>query len=151
MHERIKALAVVPLLLLCGEERLPTTPQADLACAFRHRVETIDSLRALPEWLKRYVHKQFDPIADRGEFFNSTDVIMRDGPGRRFVRAGHAGNFWFVWYEQGGIAYFKTVLLLTPTERTVLETGRRTYFRENPCTITDDLLDRAVPAKPAAE
>jgi hypothetical protein len=151
MHERLKALAVVPLLLLCGEERVPAMPQDDVTCRFRHRVETVESLRALPEWLKRYVHKQFDPIADRGEFFNSTDVIMRDGPARRFIRAGHSGAHWFLWYEQGGIAYFKTVVMLTARGDDARDVMRQTYFRENPCAITDHLLDHGERAGPAAE
>ena len=150
MHKRIKALAIAPLLLLCSADHIPVTPQDDLACRFRRHVETVESLHALPEWLKRYVHRQLDPIADRGEFFNSTDVIMRDGPSRRLIRAGHAGNFWFVWYERGGIAYFKTVLILTPSSDGAREAGRQTYFRENPCTITDRLLDQGS-RSPAAE
>jgi hypothetical protein len=130
---------------------MPLTPQDDLACRFRHPVETIDSLRRLPEWLKHYVHMQLDPIADRGEPFNSTDVIVREWPGRRFIRAGHAGEHWFVWYEQGGIAYFKTILMLVPRENGASETARRTYFSDNPCAITDRLLDRLAPPNPAAQ
>jgi len=143
MHERAKALAVAPLLLLCGEERVPLTAQDDLACRFRHRVETVESLRALPGWLKRYVHRQFDPIADRGEFFNSTDVIMRDGPGRRFIRAGHSGARWFVWYEQGGISFAKVIVLFEPSGSGgwIAKGEHRGNWNANLCAETDSILE----------
>lgn len=44
-------------------------------------------------------------IANRGEAFNSTDVVTANRPMRRFAFAGSAPSIWFILYEHGGIAY----------------------------------------------
>lgn len=43
-------------------------------------------------------------VADRGEPFNPTDYVNPEYPMRRFVVAGHGGDFWIVVIEHGGIA-----------------------------------------------
>lgn len=82
-------------------------------------------------------------MARRDENFTSTDVVTGDYPLRRFIRAGHVGNEWFVWFERGGIAYSKNIALFhlrlgrgVPIVRAFVS-----YATQNPCTVTDDLLD----------
>lgn len=52
-------------------------------------------------------------IANRGESFNSTDVIVNDHPARRFVVAGSAQGIWFILYEHGGIAYHHDLVVFS--------------------------------------
>ena len=89
--------------------------QAD-DCRFRHRVLEVNSFEAMPAPIQEYLRPKFnfdDPhtggIAPRGGEWNATDVVMHDAPFRRFIRAGHYGGRWFLWYERGGIAYFKVL------------------------------------------
>lgn len=56
-----------------------------------------------------------EPMADAGERFQSTDVVMEKLPSRRFVVGGRersAGGLWILCYEHGGIAYHYHVGLL---------------------------------------
>lgn len=70
-------------------------------CALKTPVQEVHSvLQMAPE-----VRKLVAPMADPGSPFQSTDVIEGRLPTRRLIRAGHRGNDWFVWYEQGGVAY----------------------------------------------
>jgi len=67
-----------------------------------------------------------------------------NAPGRRFIRAAHAGAKWIVWYEQGGIAYFKAIVVFEPDEKgALLATGEyQGAWNENMCADTDRILDR---------
>ncbi|TBR36481.1 MULTISPECIES: hypothetical protein [Dyella] len=51
-------------------------------------------------------------IAERGAEFNSTDVIDKPWPMRRFVVAGHDGDTWVVVLEQGGRGYNRSAHVL---------------------------------------
>ncbi len=91
----------------------------------------VDSLKALPAAVRAAV----GPMADRGEDFNPTDVIIKPAPGRRFIRAGETGGRWFVWYEQGGIAYWKQILILDGGKVAVQSRsngGRQSLRRDRP-------------------
>ncbi len=151
--------------LLCAGVALLSAPasaddvSADLACRFRHRVEEVASFDRLPAPIAGFVRAKMNVgtlptgefMAPRGGFFNATDVIMKPAPGRRFIRAGHSGNRWFLWYEHGGITYSKTIAVLDLSSpgrgaRLVALIG---YFSENPCELTDLALDGKGPSKTA--
>lgn len=141
------------LVLLTGSARasppVPPTPQADLDCKFRHATVEIDALDKMPKPVADFIRSETDGMAPRGDFFNSTDVIVASAPGRRFIRAGHAGDRWFLFYERGGIVYSKNiaVLSLAPGQTNPRLLAHLGYFREDPCALTDAVLDgRAVPA-----
>jgi len=136
-------------------------PTPDASCTFRHPIVEVDSINQVPQNLQNYMLANMDQqaredakfewhivMAPRGSFFNSTDAIVPGFPSRRFVRAGHMGQEWFVWYETGGIAYFKNMLLAhvpyrgPPRVRAFLS-----WRNEDPCAVTDALLDfRPAPA-----
>jgi hypothetical protein len=139
----------------------PSSPTSDLQCKFRHPIEEVDAITAVPPQVQNAMLARMDPaaredgkfqwhdvMAPRGGAFNSTDVVTPGYPGRRFIRAGHVGSEWFVWFEQGGIAYRKNVALFhirlghgTPILRAFVS-----YNSEDACALTDDLIDN----KPAA-
>jgi len=71
------------------------------------------SLRALPTSIQKALNVDrpgVDGVADRGQPFNATDVIIEPGPMRRFITAGHDGNLWLVVLEHGGIGYSVQVM-----------------------------------------
>ena len=104
--------ALAAALLLAGTGPGATTPaNPDYTCALRHRGAIYDSLKALPPDFQATVRGSVGAMADRGEFFNATDVILRPAPGRRFIRAGVSGSYRYLWYEQGGIAYGKEIVI----------------------------------------
>jgi hypothetical protein len=72
----------------------------------------VDSLKKLPKAVRDVLVRPGGAMADRGEAFNATDVIMTPAASRRFIRGGRIGAVWFVWYEQGGIAYSKNIVLI---------------------------------------
>jgi hypothetical protein len=53
-------------------------------------------------------------IANRGERFNKTDVVMGDAlPFRRFVLAGYSSTMWFILYEVEGIGYHHHLVIFS--------------------------------------
>lgn len=74
---------------------------ADTSCRLATPVQEATSFLQMPP----EVRKLLAPMADPGQPFNKTDVVDRNLPSRRLIRAGHRGADWFVWYEQGGVAY----------------------------------------------
>lgn len=111
-----------------------------MSCTFRHSVRDVDSLKGLPPSIRAYLQKNADSMADRGEFFNVTDSIVRPGPGRRFIRGGESGGKWFVAYETGGIAYYRTVLLLE-NKGEVIKQDASQFYSGSLCLAVDNLLD----------
>jgi hypothetical protein len=132
----------------------PSTPP-EIACKLHHPVSEVGSLAAMPPPIVAFVRERMGAdafpnisvMAERGAFFNITDVIMKPAPGRRFMRAGHSGGFWFLWYEHGGIAYIKNIAVFAQDgmqgrPRLVAHIG---YFREDPCALTDAVLNGQTP------
>ena len=142
---RRAALAVCALVLLCarpaGAWVMPN--DIDFICSIHHvTASDLNSLKKLPDSVKAYISSAIGPMADRGEFFNSTDVIAKPAPGARFIRAGRVGNYWFIWYERGGIAYSKHIVLLR-MDLELTSVADRTYgSQDDPCPLTDALIDR---------
>jgi hypothetical protein len=125
---------------------------ADLACKFRHPVKEVDSLGKVPPPIAAFIRSKTGEMAERGEYFNATDVIEKPAPMHRFIRAGESSGLWFVWFEHGGIAYSKNiaVLALKSGERAPHLIAHIGYFNENPCSLTDAVLDGHAP-RPGAQ
>jgi len=87
----------------------PSNP--DLTCSFGMPAARMDSLKALPPELRQALQATAGGMADRGEFFNAGDVVSKPAPFNRFIRAGAIGEYWFVWYEHGGFAYWKQIVV----------------------------------------
>jgi hypothetical protein len=53
------------------------------------------------------IRSKIGSMAERDQPFQVTDVIIpgQPNPGRRIISGGHRGRDWFLWYEQGGVAY----------------------------------------------
>jgi hypothetical protein len=101
-----------------------------------------DTLKTLPAPFRAQVDHNISGMADRGGAFNATDVIMRPGFARRFIRAGETNGRRFIWYEQGGIAYWKQIVLF---ERSGKKIESRAGWNNDLCHETDKLLDGAKP------
>ena len=126
---------------------------SDLDCKFRHRVREVGSFQKMPAAIQDYLKPKFnfdDPhtggIAPKGGKWNATDVVLEDAPFRRFIRAGHDGGKWFLWWERGGIAYWREQAVFA------LEGGKVTVIAHamlpatNPCEATDAILDGRPPS-----
>jgi hypothetical protein len=133
----------------------PPTP-ADLQCKFRHPIEEVSDITEAPAQIQNAMLARMDPaaredakfewrhlMAPRGGDFNATDAKVTGYPMRRFIRAGHEGVDWFIWYEHGGIVPGKNIALFhlrlghaNPIVRAFVA-----YNEEDPCGLTDDLID----------
>jgi hypothetical protein len=123
----------------------------DLACKFWHPVKEVDALGKMPPPIAAFILAKTGAMAARGEYFNATDVIEKPAPMHRFIRAGESGGLWFIWFEHGGIAYSKNiaVLGLKPGESAPHLIAHIGYFNQNPCSLTDAVLDGHPPAPSA--
>jgi len=104
----------VATLLFAGCSTADATPRAsnpDFTCSFSHPSKSVNSLKRLPSPLRKYIKAKIGPMADRGQFFNAGDVVQRPAPFNRFIRGGTIGERWFLWYEHGGFAYWKDIVL----------------------------------------
>lgn len=137
----------------------------DLQCTFRHPIVEVGSIEEVPWPIQNIILARMDTraredakfqwhtvMAPRGKPYNATDVVTDPGlPSRRFIRAGHEGTEWFVWFERGGIAYSKHILFfhLRLGHGVPVVRASMTYGEQNPCALTDDLLDGKPAAGPA--
>jgi hypothetical protein len=143
---RRAALAVCAFVLLsarpAGAWVMPN--DIDFICTIHHvTASDLNSLKKLPDSVKAYIAGSIGPMADRGEFFNSTDVIAKPAPSARFIRAGRVGDYWFLWYERGGIAYSKHIVVLH-LDLELTQIADKTYGgQDDPCPLTDALIDKA--------
>lgn len=152
---RVLAATLAVALVAAATPTLADDVSADLACKFHHAVSDVNSFEALPPAIVWFVREKMgagavpnsELIAPRGGDFNATDVITNPkAPSRRFIRAGRAGDVWFLLYEHGGIAYSKNIAVLEmPTNRLPKLVAHISYFRENPCVLTDAILDHRAP------
>lgn len=125
----------------------------DFACKFHHRVQEIGSFAALPAAIQEYLKPKFnfdDPhmggIAPKGGKWNASDAVSEDAPFRRFMRAGHTGNKWFLWWERGGIAYWREFAVFALDGGKVAVVAHANLPSDNPCTATEAALDGKLPA-----
>ena len=131
------------MLCGCAGAQPPAPPNPDFTCTFSHSSKSVDSLKQLPGPIRQALHLRVGEMADRGEFYNNGDIVTKPAPFDRFIRGGEIGERWFVWYEHGGIAYWKQILLFgsdpSGTPHVIAEahgTGS-----ESLCAQTDRLLD----------
>jgi len=137
------ALLLGTLLFASGALASEQPDSQDFTCKLGHAAAMIDSLKALPPAVAKALHAKVGDMAERGGAFNATDVIIDPNtPGRRFIRAGHAGSKWFVWYEQGGIAYFKAILVFETDSKGALfaTSEHQGNWNDNLCADTDKIL-----------
>ena len=138
--------ALMALLAMSGAAHA-TPPIPDFTCASRHPSKSADSLAQLPAPVRLYIQnsqKKIGAMADRGAFYNATDVIMKPGPSNRFIRGGTIGDRYFLWYEHGGIAYWKTVVLLSVDAggQPVVAAEQNGNFPNGLCAATDALVSQ---------
>ena len=79
----------------------------------------LDDLQKIDPEVLAVFHTKVEPayIANRGERFNSTDVVTENLPARRFIVAGNAPGVWFILYEHGGIAYHHNLVVISRNRR----------------------------------
>jgi hypothetical protein len=102
----------------------------------------------LPSPVRIYIKYKIGPMADRGAFFNAGDVVIKPGPFDRFIRGGRAGGHWFVWYEHGGFAYWKQIVILDVDAKGRAWLSAETRGSTDLCADTDALLDKAAEVRP---
>jgi|GEM_PF-5869199 len=110
-----KIILILFLSLLSSCSKIPETPLS-LEDILDLEYAPIDSLSGIDPVIYDYLLLNIDEelIAEKGDAFRSTDLIMDDSPSRRFVLAGTAGGevkFSVVCYEHGGIGYHYHVAL----------------------------------------
>ena len=129
-------------LLLAGAARADTMPNdIDFICTLHHPTSQLNELAKLPGSLKSWIASTIGPMADRGQPFNSTDVVTKGLPATRFLRAGQFGNYWFLMFERGGFGYSKHILLLH-LDLELSQVADKTYTAQgDPCPMVDALLD----------
>lgn len=105
--------------------------RAPLDVALRQKFVPVASLRTVDAAVLAELQRRIqEPLADIGEPFESTDVIVDEHrPTRRFVVAGHtdmAPSVWVVCYACGGrFRYFQVAVFQVQAEGTrVLKSGR---------------------------
>jgi len=72
-----------------------------------HELREVTSLAALPALIRKTLRVDrpgVDGVADRGQPFSSSDIVIGERPMRRFITAGQDGSLWLVVIEHGGIA-----------------------------------------------
>jgi len=119
--------------------------EAAFTCRLAHPSKSVASLAKMPAPIRTYIALHIGPMADRGRFFNATDVVMKPGPANRFIRGGEIGERWYLWYEHGGIAYFRNVVLFgsDPSGTPHVLAQEQGLWSDNLCALTDALISRA--------
>jgi hypothetical protein len=142
------AVALALLLSSCASAK-PARPEpaaqpapAGADCVLKHPSKDVLSLKALPPSIRDALTKLTGGMADRGEFFNATDAIVKPAPFQRFIRAGETQGIWYVWYEHGGLAYWRQVVLfmIDPAGHVHTNANESAHGRDL-CELTDALLD----------
>jgi hypothetical protein len=120
----------------------------DFTCTLAHPATSVASLKALPGPIQKALHERVGEImADRGEFFYMGDVVTKPAPFSRFIRGGEIGEKWFVWYEHGGIGYWKQILIFgsDPSGTPHVIAEAHAIGQGGLCAQTDRLLDAPTP------
>jgi len=143
---RTRRVAALAVLLACGcavaKEPAPKPAPLGSDCVLRHPSHDVLSLKQLPANIRNALTKLTGGMADRGEFFNATDAIVKPGPFQRFIRAGETQGKWFVWYEHGGLAYWRQVVVFaTDPSGTVHVEKNVSAHGADLCALTDAVLD----------
>ena len=146
---RVAAAVLAAMALASGAARAANPADATLeeafACHLAHSSKSVASLEKMPEPIRTYISQHIGPMADRGEPFNATDVVMTPRPANRFIRGGEIGERWFLWYEHGGIAYYRNVILFgsDPSGTPHVIATEQGLWTDNLCALTDALFRQA--------
>ena len=153
----VQVIIVVALIVQPIQAASPRHPKKGTVpfdnCTMKHHVSSLFRFADLPEAVRTDLTDRAGTLADRGEPFNSTDVVTNgDGPGRRFIRAVQSEDNLFVWYEHGGIGLHVHVLAydIGRASGIPLQSApanlEANYVTFNPCAATDAYLDGVYPA-----
>lgn len=151
MIARAATLAVAATLFAgcTTADATPPSNDPDFACTLKHPSQSANSLKKLPAPLRAYITDKIGEMADRGEFFNAGDAVSRPGPFNRFIRGGTIRDndgtaHWFLWYEHGGFAYWRQILLFKRDQATGgAHLNAEEHGGRDLCADTDMLLDKA--------
>jgi hypothetical protein len=144
------AAGIALALLLCGcasakparPEPSPQPVPAGADCVLKHASHDVLSLKKLPANIRDALTKLAGGMADRGQFFNATDVVVKPAPFNRFIRGGETQGKWYVWYEHGGIAYWRQIVLFAIDPSGTVHVEKNITARgADLCEATDALLD----------
>ena len=134
----------------------PPPPNPDLVCTFSHPVRSIDTAKDLPDAINGDLLAHFAPqrLGERDGPMTANDTRATGSPSRTFIRAGQAGDLWFVWYRHfkaanapGGTVIEKQIVLYrlpdangraVPVAKEMDVTARG---MPGLCAHTDDMLD----------
>jgi hypothetical protein len=144
MIERTAALVFAGLLAAgcTTADAKATQDNPDFTCSLTHASSSVNSLQGLPAPVRAYIKDKVGPMADRGAFFNAGDVVLKPGPFDRFIRGGRADGHWFVWYEHGGFAYWKQIVIFRVDANGKAWPLAEAHGGRDLCSDTDALLDR---------
>jgi hypothetical protein len=106
-----------------------------------HSTRAIEELAGLPE----AVRDALGLIADKGQPFNGSDVLVFGQPSRRFVSATQTGTLYFVWYLQGGFFLSTRVVVYRLEAGAAEATVVRRELASRACELVDELLDGKSP------
>jgi hypothetical protein len=137
---RRAAAGLLAAALAFGSAAANPSANPDFTCTLRHKTHDVESLKQLPASIRTLLRGQIGVMADRGEPFNATDVISQPAPANRFIRGGQVGARWFVWYEHGGIAYWKQILIFGSDPSGTPHVIARAIGRGDLCRQTDGLV-----------
>ncbi|MEI9885327.1 MAG: hypothetical protein WDN08_02315 [Rhizomicrobium sp.] len=143
MIARAAGLLALGLAACGGAAKPPIPPSPGDGCTLRHPAERVDSLKKLPKAVRDALLATAGGMADRGEFFNAGDAVSTPAPFNRFIAAGQIGTRWFVWYEHGGIAYWKQIAVLgaDPSSGFIVVRLDARASDADLCALTDKLFD----------
>lgn len=111
---RLRVLRFLLVVATCSAASL-TRAEQPTPSALQAAYVVVEFFRELPPAVRHEIERRSsEPIADVGEPFRATDVVVDNRPCRRFVFAGHArapSDLWVVCYEHGGRGYHYHVAL----------------------------------------
>lgn len=113
----IFSVLVVTNLILSTTSAMDETKPVEIW--WQANYELLTSLKSIPKPVLDEIIKKmpYDPrLADRGEKFRATDVIVDETiPCRRFVMGGRSAQFVFICYEHGGYGLHKHLAVFDTT------------------------------------
>ena len=138
-------LVAAGLLLAAPQALADAMPNdIDFICHLHHAGGIdLNSITKLPPSLQSWIKSNIGAMADRGAPYQATDVVTdKSLPSARFIRAGRYNDSWFLWYERGGIAHIKHIVLLH-LDLELTQVADKTYTAmDDPCPLTDALIDQ---------
>ena len=136
--------SILALVLLASSASCARTPEKPLETIefAGYTFREVRTLAGLPVVLKEAlgVDRQGDEMADRGESYNSSDVVVSRVPFRRFAVAGLDKDAAIVAFEQGGFVRTVRVVLYSGLDKNAIVERECAIF-DTPSTLRD-LVDR---------